>query len=268
MSSMALNPAQLTDGDTALSPAHRERVAAAAARMPAFTAIVAALMPEQPLRGARIVSTLPFTLEAAALAGALRNLGADLRWAAAMAANQTAPYPEGDVSPARIRVRNLFEWPDETGPNLLLEHGAAASRLIHAGTRREGRAERVTDGPPYSAIATGIQGMTETATRGARWLARRNLHNDLLYPAMDCSAIGSFRELSVDDRTLRASAGISLLLLSQIELFRNRSRAAELFEPPSAMTRTISTAHDDLLRVRIEKLRDAPNSDRLGGLAR
>jgi hypothetical protein len=209
--------------------------------MPAFAAIVAPLEAAQALRGARIACTLPRTAAAACLVDALQDLGAAVRWA-----------PAG-------RGRGLLDWPGGAGPNLLIEHGAAASRLIHAGTRFEGRAGSAPGVRPYAAIATAILGTTEVDPRGTRWLARRSLRGDLLYPAIDGSAAGPFDTLSVADRGQRTSAALSLLLLAQVSLFCETPRPAGLATPPAALARAVAEAHDDLLRRRIEKLRDLPS---------
>jgi hypothetical protein len=219
--------------------------------MPGLASILAALEPAQPLRGARIACTLPLTPAAAVVAQALRRLGAALRW---------MPTAGGESS-----ARYLLDWtggPEAggPGPNLLLEHGATASRLIHAGTRNEGRQAPGALRHSCSAIATGLSGTTEVAAHGARWLARRSRSGDLLYPAMDCCAIGPFEALSIEDRGLRTSAAVSLVVLSQVHLHRDGLRAAALATPPGSILRTVSQVHDALLRARIEGLRDKPAS--------
>jgi hypothetical protein len=261
--------------DFATNSSHRADLAAERRRMPAFTAIAAALESGQPLHGARIACTLPLTLAAAVLVETLQGLGARVRWA-------PPPFADADGrlladtqaagldirAPRGSAARHLFDWPDGAGPNLLLEHGAAASRLIHAGTRREGENGIAYGARPYSAIATAIHGTTEVAGHGVRWLARRDGRGELLYPAMNCSAIGPFGALTVEGRGLRASEALSLALLSQVELFRDATPAAGLTGPPASIARAIAGAHDDLLRSRVEKLRDmpsdAPRRDMLG----
>ena len=117
----------------------------------AFASIVTDLEPAQPLAGARIACTLPRTAASDILIAALERLGGEVHRAGTSAAN------------------GLLVWPNQAGPTLLLEHGAALSRLIHAGTRAEGRngvpAHRAQ---PYSAIATAILGSTEVTAAGAR----------------------------------------------------------------------------------------------------
>lgn len=228
-----------------IAPAHAAAVPARFVgheAMPAFTVIAAPLEDAQALRGARIACTLPSTPAAAVLVETLHRLGALVRW-----------LPAG-----RGRAADLLDWPGGAGPSLLIEHGAAASRLIHAGTRFEGHSG--TPGArPYAAIATAILGTTEVAPRGTQWLARRSRRGDLLYPAIDGSAAGPFRSLSVNDRGQRGSAALSLLLLTQVALFREGPRQPALVPPPAALARTVADAHDNLLRQRIEKLRDLPS---------
>jgi hypothetical protein len=215
--------------------------------MPAFAAIVTALKESQPLRGARIACTLPDAPGATAVVGALRTLGASVQWA-----------PRGGHPK---QVARLLDWPDGAGPNLLLEHGASMSRLIHAGTRAQGRNQNI-DGRSYSAIATLIQGTTEASRLGAVWLARQSSSSELLYPAMDCSAIGPFADIGPEDRSLRGSSALSLLVLSQVELFGSMAQASPALRQPSApMTRLVANAHGHLLRSRIAKLRDISSND-------
>jgi hypothetical protein len=210
--------------------------------MPAFAAILAPLEAAQALRGARIACTLPRTAAATTLVDALQSLGAAVRWT-----------PTG-----RGRASDLLDWPSGAGPNLLIEHGAAASQLIHAGTRAEGRASGAGGGRPYAAIATAILGTTEVDARGARWLARRSLRGELLYPAIDGSAAGPFDALPIADGGQRGSAALSLLVLSQVALFRDPPGPPALTAPPAAAARAVAEAHDDVLRRRIEKLRGLP----------
>jgi hypothetical protein len=214
--------------------------------MPGFAAIVAAHAAAQPLGGARIACTLPLSSASAALAEALQGLGAALRW---------MPDPVGEAG-----ARHLFDWPGGAGPNLLLEHGAAASRLIHAGTRREDRRGAASPERSYSAIATGVLGASESAASGARWLARCSRRGLLLHPATDCSEIGRFDELSAEAPGLRTSAALSLLLLSQIDLFQGGARALELSMPSRASARLVAMAHDTVLREQIGRRHGMPRA--------
>ncbi len=230
--------------EDAASPPPPGRLANASAAkdaMPAFAAIVAGLQPRQPLSGARIACTLPATAGANAVVEALETLGGTVRW---------APF-----AGQRNRAAMLLDWPDGLGPNLLLEHGAGVSRLIHAGTRNQGRAGQAGV-RSYSAVATRIVGVTEVAASGAIWFGRQSRESELLYPATDCSAVGPFTALKIENRSLRTSSALALLVLSQVEAFADVASAPALREPSAAIARMVSNAHDDLLRSRIDKLGD------------
>ena len=105
----------------------------------------------QPLRGARIAGSLHMTIQTAVLIETLNALGAEVRWAscniystqdhaaAAIAAGGTPVFAVKGETLAEYwdYTHRIFEWPDGTHANMILDDGGDATLLLHLGARAE-----------------------------------------------------------------------------------------------------------------------------------
>src|ERR1700689_2909636 len=133
--------------DIELAEWGRKELAIAETEMPGLMATREEYGPEQPLRGARIAGSLHMTIQTAVLIETLTALGADVRWAscniystqdhaaAAVAAGGTPVFAvKGETLEEYWKyTHRIFEWPDGTPANIILDAGGDASPLRHAG---------------------------------------------------------------------------------------------------------------------------------------
>src|SRR5271167_4247918 len=137
--------------DIALADWGRKEIAIAETEMPGLMAIREEFAPQQPLRGARIAGSLHMTIQTAVLIDTLKALGAEVRWAscniystqdhaaAAVAASGTPVFAyKGETLREYWEfTHRIFEWPNEGGPNMILDDGGDATLLIHLGAKAE-----------------------------------------------------------------------------------------------------------------------------------
>ncbi len=171
------------------------------------------------MRGAKIAGSLHMTIQTAVLIETLKALGADVRWAscniystqdhaaAAIAAAGTPVFAVKGESLADYweYTHRIFEWPDGSGPNMILDDGGDATLLMHLGMQAEtnpgviakpGNEEeevlfaaikkRLQAQPGwYSKMARGIKGVTEETTTGVHRLYQMEKEGRLLFPAIN-----------------------------------------------------------------------------------
>jgi len=220
--------------DLSLAEAGRHQIRLAEHEMPGLMALRAELGPEQPLAGARIAGSLHMTVQTAVLIETLVALGAQVRWASCNifstqdeAAAAVAVGPDGTVdAPAGVPVfawkgesleeywdctEQVLLWPDDEGPNLILDDGGDATLLVHQGAQHEaagavpddprpgdpGWSEELTvvlgvlrrslDADPqrWTRIAKGIVGVSEETTTGVHRLYQLAEAGRLLFPAIN-----------------------------------------------------------------------------------
>src|SRR5579885_1987635 len=205
--------------DLSLADWGRKEIAIAEGEMPALMAIREEYAALQPLRGARIAGSLHMTIQTAVLIETLKALGADVRWAscniystqdhaaAAIAAAGTPVFAVKGESLADYweYTHRIFEWPDGSGPNMILDDGGDATLLMHLGMQAEtnpgviakpGNEEeevlfaaikkRLQAQPGwYSKMARGIKGVTEETTTGVHRLYQMEKEGRLLFPAIN-----------------------------------------------------------------------------------
>src|SRR5213076_1545607 len=137
------NFADFRIADLKLAAWGRKEIAIAETEMPGLMAIRDEFAPQQPLRGARIAGSLHMTIQTAVLIETLKALGAEVRWAscniystqdhaaAAIAASGTPVFPfKGEsLNEYWEFTHRIFEWPDERGPNMILDDGGDATLL-------------------------------------------------------------------------------------------------------------------------------------------
>jgi adenosylhomocysteinase len=205
--------------DIGLADWGRKEMAIAEVEMPGLMATREEYGPQQPLRGAKIAGSLHMTIQTAVLIETLKALGADVRWAscniystqdhaaAAIAAAGTPVFAVKGESLADYweYTHRIFEWPDGSGPNMILDDGGDATLLMHLGMQAEtnpgviakpGNEEeevlfaaikkRLQAQPGwYSKMARGIKGVTEETTTGVHRLYQMEKEGRLLFPAIN-----------------------------------------------------------------------------------
>ena len=209
----------------------RKELDLALVEMPGLAALREEDAAARPLEGAKIMGSLHMTVQTAVLIETLVELGADVRWvscnifstqdhaAAATVAgpNGTAAAPSG-VPVYAWKGETLAEywwctlqallWPDESGPNLILDDGGDATLLVHLGHEYEVsgtipavetaeseefrvvlsilHAVREERGDNFwTPMAKAIRGVSEETTTGVHRLYERCVANTLLFPAIN-----------------------------------------------------------------------------------
>jgi adenosylhomocysteinase len=216
--------------DLELADFGRKEIRLAQHEMPGLMATRREFAERQPLAGARITGSLHMTVQTAVLIETLVALGAEVRWASCNifstqdhAAAAVVVGPDGTpADPRGVAVyawkgetleeywwctEQALLWPDEAGPNMILDDGGDATLLVHKGAEFE-RAGAVPD--PASAgstelrvvlellgrsleedaqrwtrIAAGIKGVTEETTTGVHRLYQFAEMGKLLFPAIN-----------------------------------------------------------------------------------
>eukprot|EP01100_Stratorugosa_tubuloviscum_P011345 TRINITY_DN504_c0_g1_i1.p1 TRINITY_DN504_c0_g1~~TRINITY_DN504_c0_g1_i1.p1 ORF type:complete len:469 (-),score=285.18 TRINITY_DN504_c0_g1_i1:187-1593(-) len=174
----------------------------------------------KPLNGVRITGSLHMTIQTAVLIETLTSLGANVRWSSCNI------FSTQDHAAAAIAARNIpvFAWkgetleeywdclyksiifPDNLGPQLIVDDGGDATLLIHRGYEAENDAtildndedneeiaivnallKRVAKERPglWHKLVPEIKGVSEETTTGVARLYRRFKDGKLLFPALN-----------------------------------------------------------------------------------
>src|SRR5436305_3212138 len=208
----------------------RKEIQLAEHEMPGLMAMRREYAEEQPLRGARVTGSLHMTIQTAVLIETLVALGAEVRWASCNifstqdhAAAAVVVGPDGSPDDSQgVPVyawkgetleeywwctEQALTWPDNAGPNMILDDGGDATLLVHKGAEFE-RAGAVPD--PASAdsdefrvilellqrsleedpqrwtkLGQQIKGVTEETTTGVHRLYQFAERGELLFPAIN-----------------------------------------------------------------------------------
>src|SRR6058998_1504194 len=154
----------------------RKEIRLAEHEMPGLMATRREYADAQPLAGARITGSLHMTVQTAVLIETLVALGARVRWAScnifstqdhAAAAIATAGVPvfawKGETLEEYWEcTQRALVWPDEDGPNMILDDGGDAALLVHKGVEFE----RAGAGPdPASAESEELRVALELLAR-------------------------------------------------------------------------------------------------------
>jgi adenosylhomocysteinase len=171
------------------------------------------------LRGARIAGSLHMTIQTAVLIETLQALGAEVRWAscnifstqdhaaAAIAARGTSvfAYKGETLSEYWDYTHRVFDWPQGTQANLILDDGGDATLLLHLGRRAEqdagllahpGSEEETAlfdsirstlkrEPKWYSTRLAAIRGVSEETTTGVKRLYQMARDGQLAFPAIN-----------------------------------------------------------------------------------
>ncbi len=216
--------------DITLADFGRKEIELAEHEMPGLMAMRAEYAERRPLAGARITGSLHMTVQTAVLIETLTALGARVRWASCNifstqdhAAAAVVVGPDGTVeNPKGVPVfawkgetldeywwctERALVWPEDGGPNMILDDGGDATLLVHKGVEFE-KAGSVPDPATadteefavvlallerslaqdpgrWTSIANTIRGVTEETTTGVHRLADMAKRGELLFPAIN-----------------------------------------------------------------------------------
>ncbi|MBP7678462.1 MAG: adenosylhomocysteinase, partial [Thermoanaerobaculia bacterium] len=220
--------------DLSLAELGRKEIRLAEQEMPGLMALRERHRGEKPLAGERVMGSLHMTVQTAVLIETLVELGADVRWVSCnifstqdhAAAAVVVGRPEGGgtvTDPKGTPVfawkgetleeywwctREAIEWPDGSGPTLIVDDGGDATLLVHKGLEFEKagkvpafdpkndpeewgvileliRAELAKDGEVFSRLAKAIRGVSEETTTGVHRLYQMEKDGALLFPAIN-----------------------------------------------------------------------------------
>src|SRR6516225_211283 len=197
----------------------RKEMNLAEQEMPGLMSIRREYAAGKPLAGTRIMGSLHMTIQTAVLIETLAELGADVRWvscnifstqdhaAAAVVVGRpesggSAEWPRGtpvfawkgeSLSEYWWCTEQALEWPDGSGPTLIVDDGGDATLLVHKGVEFERagavpsfdaekepeewgvildtiRQSLAKDKGRYARIASTIRGVSEETTTGVHRL--------------------------------------------------------------------------------------------------
>ena len=137
--------------DISLADWGRKELSIAETEMPGLIALRDEFSAAKPLRGARVAGCLHMTVQTAVLIETLVALGADVRWsscnifstqdhaAAAIAASGVPVFAKKGETLAEYweYVDCIFDWPNDTTANLILDDGGDATMYVLLGARAE-----------------------------------------------------------------------------------------------------------------------------------
>ncbi len=245
--------------DISLAEWGRNEIRLAEFEMPGLMALRTEYKGKKPLKGAKIMGSLHMTVQTAVLIETLAELGADVRWVSCNifstqdhAAAAVVVGPNGTVAePRGVPVyawkgetleeywwctEQALEWPDGSGPTLLLDDGGDATLLVHRGADYEAvgavpafdeandseewgvilevlKRNLKTHTGKWTKIAADIRGVSEETTTGVHRLYEMMQAGTLRFPAInvnDAVTKSKFDNLygcrhSLTDGILRAS---------------------------------------------------------------
>ncbi|HRY44670.1 MAG TPA: adenosylhomocysteinase [Thermoanaerobaculia bacterium] len=220
--------------DLALAELGRKEIRLAEQEMPGLMALRERHRGEKPLAGERVMGSLHMTVQTAVLIETLVELGADVRWVSCnifstqdhAAAAVVVGRPETGGTPGSPKgtpvfawkgetleeywwcTREAIEWPDGSGPTLIVDDGGDATLLVHKGLEFETagkvpafdpkndpeewgvileliRTELAKDGKAFSRLAKAIRGVSEETTTGVHRLYQMEKDGTLLFPAIN-----------------------------------------------------------------------------------
>ncbi len=199
----------------------RKEIQIAETEMPGLMALREKYATEKPLKGAKIMGSLHMTIQTAVLIETLVELGAEVRWVSCNI------YSTQDHAAAAIAAKGIpvfawkgetleeywwcteqaLAWPNNDGPNMILDDGGDATLLVHKGVEFEKagavpataddaseemtvimatlRAQLDKDNQHWQRIAKQIKGVSEETTTGVHRLYQMVEAGELLFPAMN-----------------------------------------------------------------------------------
>ncbi|MBR9704099.1 adenosylhomocysteinase [Candidatus Pacearchaeota archaeon] len=177
---------------------------------------------DKPLKNAKIMGSLHMTTETAALIETLKILGADVRWAscnifstedcaAAVIAKSGTPvfaFKGESLKEYWQFTKKALTFPDNTGPDMIVDDGGDATMMIHKGVEIENNPKLLEkdyskepedfrelinvlketykeDPKRWTNIAKKIKGVSEETTTGVHRLYQMLKEKKLLFPAIN-----------------------------------------------------------------------------------
>lgn len=205
--------------DISLAELGRMEIAIAETEMPGLMAAREEFRALQPLKGAKIAGSLHMTIQTAVLIQTLEDLGADVRWAscniystqdhaaAAIAENGTPVFAHKGETLEEYWdfLDRVFEWPDGSGANLILDDGGDATLYLSLGAKAESDISVLNDPTSeeetalfaqikirlektpnwFSKRLNEIRGVSEETTTGVMRLYAMERSGDLKFPAIN-----------------------------------------------------------------------------------
>ncbi|MEA3279748.1 MAG: adenosylhomocysteinase [Thermodesulfobacteriota bacterium] len=189
--------------------------------MPGLMAVRKKYGPDKPLKGMKIMGSLHMTIQTAMLIETLKELGADLRWATCnifSTQDHAAAAIARDGSAAVFAwkgetledfwwcTEQALTWPDNSGPDLIVDDGGDATLYVHEGVKIENdptlldkvydshdmqcliarlKVSYEQDPKRWTKIASKIRGVSEETTTGVHRLYHLARSGELLFPAFN-----------------------------------------------------------------------------------
>lgn len=206
--------------DISLADFGRKEIDIAEKEMPGLMAIRKKYSGQKPLKGARITGSLHMTIQTAVLIETLADLGAEVRWASCNIFS-TQDHAAAAIAKAGIPV---FAWkgetlqeywwctdmalrfPNEMGPNLIVDDGGDATLMVHWGYKAENdrsfldhkssnKEEQIIlnqlksiydeDSQRWHRTVKELKGVSEETTTGVHRLYQMMEKGELLIPAIN-----------------------------------------------------------------------------------
>ncbi len=206
--------------DINLADFGRKEIEIAEQEMPGLMATRAKYGPEQPLKGVKIMGSLHMTIQTAVLIETLKALGADVRWAScnifSTQDHAAAAIAAGGVPVFAWKGESLEEywectyramtWPDNSGPDQIVDDGGDATLLIHRGVAAENdpsildvptdvqelqiinallRRVLAEDPQHWHKVTAAVRGVSEETTTGVHRLIQMESRGELLFQAVN-----------------------------------------------------------------------------------
>src|SRR2546425_564687 len=220
--------------DLSLAEFGRKEIRLAEQEMPGLMAVRQRYAARKPLAGMHIMGSLHMTIQTAVLIETLAELGADVRWVSCnifstqdhAAAAVVVGRPETGGTAQQPRGTPVFawkgetleeywwctsealEWPDGTGPTLIVDDGGDATLVVHRGVEFEKagavpafdehkdpeewgvildliRKSMARDKTRWTRLASSIRGVSEETTTGVPRLYQMMEAGTLLFPAIN-----------------------------------------------------------------------------------
>lgn len=207
--------------DISLAEWGRKEIEISEKEMPGLMACRKKFGKEKPLQGARITGSLHMTIQTAVLIETLRELGADIRWASCNIFS-TQDHAAAAVAKTGIPVfawkgetieeywwciLQAFSFPENKGPQLIVDDGGDATLLLHKGIEIENNPsllEKISSKSPeekiiykllketyeknptkWHDILKELKGVSEETTTGVHRLYQMEERGELLIPAIN-----------------------------------------------------------------------------------
>jgi adenosylhomocysteinase len=189
--------------------------------MPGLMSVREKYGPQKPLKRLKVTGSLHMTIQTAMLIETLYELGADIRWAscnifstqdhaaAAIVKNNTAKvfaWKGETLEDYWWCTEQALTWPDETGPDLIVDDGGDATLFVHQGVKVENdpsllqkkyehlemqiMMERLgeslkRDPKHWTKVAEKVRGVSEETTTGVNRLYKMMESGELFFPAIN-----------------------------------------------------------------------------------